>query len=55
MNMVFAFVIGAFNLPYNLKLHNLQVEKSVPVHGTVQKYAEVLKTIESRRTAAAAS
>jgi Metallo-beta-lactamase superfamily len=40
------------NLPFNLKLHNLQVEKSVPVHGTVQTYAEVLKTIESRRAAA---
>jgi flavorubredoxin len=40
------------NLPYNIKLHNLQVEKSVPVHGAIQTYAEVLKTIHSRRTPA---
>jgi hypothetical protein len=37
------------NLPYNIKLHNLQVEKSVPVHGAIQTYADVLKTIQSRR------
>jgi len=37
------------NLPFNIKLHNLQVEKSVPVHGTVQSYADVLKTIASHR------
>src|SRR5215510_1428704 len=40
------------NLPYNIKLHNLQVEKSVPVHGAIQTYADVLKTIQSRRTPA---
>ena len=37
------------NLPFNVKLHNLQVEKSVPVHGTVQSYADVLKTIAAHR------
>jgi len=37
------------NLPYNLELHHLQVEKSVPVHGAIQTYADVLKTIQSRR------
>jgi hypothetical protein len=43
------------NLPYNIKLHNLQVEKSVPVHGAIQTYADVLKTIQSHRTPAAGS
>jgi hypothetical protein len=33
-------------------LHNLQVEKSVPVHGAIQTYADVFKTIQSRRTPA---
>ena len=37
------------NLPFNLKLRNLQVDKSVPVHGAIQTYADVLKTIESKR------
>jgi hypothetical protein len=37
------------NLPYNLVLHHLRVEKSVPVHGAVQTYAEVLQTIRSKR------
>jgi hypothetical protein len=40
------------NLPYNLGLHKLQVDKSVPVHGTIQTYAEVLKTIASKKGAA---
>ena len=43
------------NLPYNLKLHNLQVVKSVPVHGAIQTYVEVLKTIQSHRAPAAGS
>ena len=37
------------NLPFNLTLHKLQVEKSVPVHGSIQTYAEVLKTIASKK------
>jgi hypothetical protein len=40
------------NLPYNLSLHHLQVDKDVPVHGTIQTYADVLKTIASKKTAA---
>src|SRR5262245_34260732 len=43
------------NLPYNLKLHNLQVVKSVPVNGAIQTYAEVPKTIQSHRAPAAGS
>jgi len=38
------------NLPYNLKLHGLQVEKSVLVHGAIQTYVDVLKTIQSHHT-----
>jgi hypothetical protein len=37
------------NLPYNLELHHLRVKKSVPVHGAVQTYAEVLQTIRSKQ------
>jgi hypothetical protein len=40
------------NLPYNLGLHKLQPEKSVPVHGSLQTYADVLKTIASKKGAA---
>ena len=39
------------NLPYNLALHNLRVDKDVPVHGAVQTYADVLKTIASKKSA----
>jgi len=39
------------NLPYNLSLHKLQVDKDVPVHGAIQTYADVLKTIASRKPA----
>lgn len=38
------------NLPFNLGLRKLQVVKSVPVHGAVQTYADVLKTIASKKT-----
>jgi len=40
------------NLPYNLALHNLKVDKDVPVHGEIQTYADVLKTIASKKEAA---
>jgi hypothetical protein len=36
------------NLPYNLRLHNLTVDKDVPVHGAIQTYADVLKTIAEK-------
>jgi hypothetical protein len=36
------------NLPFNIALRKLQPEKSVPVHGIIQTYAEVLKTIASK-------
>jgi hypothetical protein len=39
------------NLPYNLALHNLKVDKDVPVHGEIQTYADVLKTIASKKEA----
>lgn len=38
------------NLPYNVSFRKLQVEKSVPVHGAIQSYADVLKTIQSKRS-----
>ena len=37
------------NLPFNLGLHKLQVDKDVPVHGAIQTYADVLNTIASKR------
>lgn len=37
------------NLAYNVSLRKLQVEKSVPVHGKIESYAEVLKTIQSKK------
>src|SRR5204863_3113130 len=36
------------NIAYNLALHKLQVDKDVPVHGEIQTYADVLKTIASK-------
>jgi flavorubredoxin len=39
------------NLPYNLSLHKLQVDRDVPVHGAIQTYADVLKTIASKKPA----
>jgi hypothetical protein len=38
------------NLPFNLSLHKLQVDKMVPVHGEIQTYADVLKTIASKKS-----
>jgi predicted anti-sigma-YlaC factor YlaD len=40
------------NLPFNLALRKLQVDKDVPVHGAIQTYADVLKTIESKKAPA---
>src|SRR5262249_58941496 len=37
------------NLPYNLGLHKLQVATDVPVHGEIQTYSDVLKTIASKK------
>ena len=39
------------NFPFNLALHKLQVDKDVPVHGEIQTYADVLKTIASKKSA----
>jgi hypothetical protein len=39
------------NLPFNLALHKLQAEKDVPVHGAIQTYADVLKTVASKNAA----
>jgi len=36
------------NIAYNLGLHKLQVDRDVPVHGEIQTYADVLKTIASK-------
>ena len=41
------------NIPYNVSLHKLQVDKDVPVHGDIQSYADVLKTIASKGKGAA--
>lgn len=38
------------NLPYNLGLRKLQVALDVPVHGEIQTYDEVLKTIASKKS-----
>jgi hypothetical protein len=40
------------NLPFNLALHKLQVDKDVPVHGAIQPYADVLKTIAEKKASA---
>jgi hypothetical protein len=40
------------NLPYNLGLHKLRVEKDIPVHGAIQTYPDVLKTIASKKAEA---
>ena len=37
------------NLPFNLGLHKLRVDRNVPVHGAIQAYADVLKTIASKK------
>ncbi len=37
------------NLPYNITFRKLRVEKSVPVHGKIESYPEVLNTIKSKR------
>jgi hypothetical protein len=37
------------NLAFNVGLRKLQVDKSVPVHGRIQTYPEVLKTIAARK------
>jgi hypothetical protein len=39
------------NLPFNLALHKLKVDRNVPVHGAIQTYADVLKTIASKKAA----
>ena len=40
------------NLPFNLALHKLQVLRDVPVHGAIQSYTDVLKTIAARNASA---
>jgi hypothetical protein len=40
------------NLPFNLALHKLQVDKDVPVHGAIQTYTDVMKTIASKNASA---
>jgi hypothetical protein len=42
----------ADNFLANLKLRNLQVQRSVPTHGPVQTFAEVLATIRSKQNSA---
>jgi Metallo-beta-lactamase superfamily len=42
------------NLPFNLAIHGLQVDTDVPVHGEIQTYADVLKTIRSKNAGAVA-
>jgi hypothetical protein len=37
------------NLIYNIKLRKLIVEKDVPVHGAIEPYATVLRTIAAKR------
>jgi hypothetical protein len=37
------------NLSFNMALRKLQVNKDVPVHGVIQSYADVLKTIASKK------
>ena len=43
----------ADNFRWNLEHRGLKVDKDVPVHGAIQSYADVLKTIESTQTAGA--
>jgi hypothetical protein len=40
----------ADNFRWNLEHRNLKVDKDVPVHGAIQSYADVLKTIKSTQT-----
>lgn len=42
------------NIPFNLALHKLQVDTDVPVHGEIQSYVDVLRTIRSKNAAAVA-
>jgi Metallo-beta-lactamase superfamily len=39
----------ADNFLWNLKMRSLAVNEDVPVHGTVQSFAEVVKTMESKK------
>jgi hypothetical protein len=41
----------ADNFLWNLKQRNLVVDKDVPVHGEIQSFADVLKTIQSKQSA----
>jgi hypothetical protein len=41
----------ADNFLWNLKQRNLAVDKDVPVHGEIQSFADVLKTIQSKQSA----
>ncbi len=43
----------ADNFKWNLEHRKLIVDKDVPVHGAIQSYADVLKTIKSTQTAGA--
>jgi Metallo-beta-lactamase superfamily len=40
----------ADNFAWNLRERGLQVDKDVPVHGEIQTYAEVLKTIQATKS-----
>ena len=35
----------------NVELRKLKVDRDVPIHGPIQSYADVLKTIQSKQTA----
>lgn len=39
----------ADNFLWNLKMRNLRWDKDVPVHGEIQTYAEVVKTMEAKK------
>jgi hypothetical protein len=41
------------NLKTNVALRKLKVDKDVPVHGPIQSYADVIKTIESKPSTSA--
>jgi flavorubredoxin len=43
----------ADNFKWNLEHRKLVVDKDVPVHGAIQSYADVLKTIKATQTAGA--
>lgn len=45
----------ADNFAWNLRERGLQVDKDVPVHGEIQTYAEVLKTIQATKSKQAKS